>query len=143
MGPEPGGIQIRGPHHLRALVGPPPPGCELCPCPSPWDASLSSPIRQDVAAQDPVSIRILLGWASLTAPSHGPGCEPQDFTCNRYPENMWGTEMGPVSVSPAYTSASAIHSHLPRASQAASCWGCDSGHQLSLGRSQSVWADGR
>ena len=74
-----------------------------------------------------------------------PGCEPQDLTCNRHPGNVCETELGPASVSPACTLASAVHSHLPRARHTASCWGCNSDdHTWSLSSKslQSGWADG-
>lgn len=50
----------------------------------------------------------LLGsrWArpAVLPPPPGPGCEPQDLTYNRYPENVCGTELGPASVFPVCTS---------------------------------------
>lgn len=124
MGPKPdkivgGGRKCGGPRARWARDSRPAPpvglpsGCGLCPISEPAPGLLSSPTRQDLAALAPVSLGILLGGARPASPppSPGPGCEPQDFMCNRNSENVWGTELGPASVSPAYTLASAIHSH--------------------------------
>ena len=62
---------------------------------------LSSPIRS--YSPRPSACWDSAGPGQPHRPCHLNQAGPQDFMCNRNPENMWGSELGPASISPAYT----------------------------------------